>query len=117
MSIGREPALILIGVLGPLAAFGVSFLDGLGVPMQTAIIAVCVAVAGILTAVVVGGDKLAPAILGLAQAVATFALAYGFALTPEQQAGWLTIVGIFVAAFVRTQVVAPVDDLGSRHAR
>jgi hypothetical protein len=107
-SAGREPALILIGVIGPLVALLVSFIPGMSPELQTGIIAAAVAIAGILTALLVGGDKLAPAIIGLAQAVVTVGLAAGLDLSPEQQAGWLTIVGLLAAGFVRTQVVAPV---------
>ena len=107
MSLGREPALALIAIVGPLVALLVSFADALGPTLQTAIIAVAVAAAGIVTALLVKGDKLAPAILGFAQALVTFGLAWGFALSADQQAGILTVVGLFVAAFVRTQVIAP----------
>jgi uncharacterized membrane protein HdeD (DUF308 family) len=111
-SAAREPALILIGVIGPAVALLVSFIPALTPELQTGLIAAAVAIAGILTALLVGGDRLAPAILGLAQAVVTIGLAAGLDLSPEQQAGWLTIVGILVAAFVRTQVNAPVVRAG-----
>jgi hypothetical protein len=107
-NLGREPALILIGGVGPVVALIVSFIPGMNPVLQSALIGVAVAAAGIATAVVVGGDKLAPAILGLAQAVVTWGLAAGFDLSPEQQAGFLTVVGLFVAAFVRGVVTAPV---------
>lgn len=115
MDIRREPALILIGVVGPLVSLIVSFVPGMNPVLQSALIGLAVAVAGVVTAVMVGGDKLAPAILGVAQAVVTWGLAAGFDLTAEQQAGFLTVVGIFVAAFVRTQVTAPVPMLVGKH--
>lgn len=111
-SLSREPALILMGVVGPAVALVVSFVDGMSPALQTGVNAVAVAAAGVATAVIVKGDKLAPALLGLAQALVTLALGAGWNLTPDQQAGWITVVGIVVAAFVRTQVTAPVDALG-----
>jgi hypothetical protein len=118
LSFSREPALTLIAVVGPAVALLVSYFgDSLGADVQTAINAVAVAAAGILTAVFVhGGDKLAPALLGLAQAVVTLGLAAGWDMTPEQQAGFLTVAGILIGAFVRTQVDAPVDALGQKRA-
>ena len=115
-SAAREPALIIIGVVGPAVALLVSFIPALTPELQTGLIAAAVAIAGILTAAIVGGDKLAPAILGLAQAVVTIGLAAGLDLSPEQQAGWMTVVSLLVAGFVRTQVEAPVDPLGARRA-
>ena len=114
-SFGREPALILIGVAGPLVALVVSFIPGMNPDLQAALVGLAVAVAGVVTAFIVGGDKLAPAIMGVAQAVVSWALAAGYDLTAEQQAGFLAVTGIFVAAFIRTQVDAPVSLDAGRH--
>lgn len=118
LSFGREPALALIAVIGPAVALLVSYFgDTLGVDVQTAINALAVAAVGVITSVFVhGGDKLAPALLGIAQAVVTLGLAAGWDMTPDQQAGFLTVAGILIGAFVRTQVDAPIDELGQRRA-
>lgn len=107
-SLGREPALILIGVIAPAATLIVSMIPGLSLPWATGINAAAVALAGAATAWIVRSDRLAPALLGLAQAVITVGLAAGLHLSAAQQAGALAVVGIVVAAFVRSQVAAPV---------
>jgi hypothetical protein len=111
VSLGREPALGLLAVVGPLVALLVSFADQLGLPLQTAIIAVAVAVAGVVTSLLVRDEKLVPTLLGLSQALVTLGMAWGFALTADQQAGILTVVGLLVAAYARTQVLAPVSSV------
>lgn len=118
LSFSREPALALIAVIGPAVSLAVSYLGaGLGTPVQTAINALAVTAAGVITAVFVhGGDKLAPALLGVAQGVVTLGLAAGWDLTPEQQAGFLTVAGVLIGAFVRTQVDAPIDENGQERA-
>ena len=106
--IGREPALAVIGVLGPTVAAVVMLIPDLTWEWQTAIQGLTYALAGLLTALVVHGDRLAPALLGLAQAVLSVVLAAGVALTDGQQTAIMTAVSIVVAAFVRQQVSAPV---------
>lgn len=117
--LSREPALLLIGVLAPLIQLILSF-TSLDQPLVTGLNAVAVAAAGILTAAFLRRDQLAPAVLGLGQAVVVLALGFGLAATADQQAMFMTVVGLLVAAFVRTQVAAaapvslPVDDPGKR---
>ena len=45
-----------------------------------------------------------PALTGLGQAVLVLVLGFGLAVSPDQQALYMTVVGLVVAAFVRTQV-------------
>lgn len=103
MRIAREPALLLIGVIAPLAQLILSF-----TPWDPSVItglnAVAVAVAGLLTALFLRRDELVPALTGLGQAVLVLVLGFGLAVSPEQQVLYMTVVGLVVAAFVRTQV-------------
>jgi hypothetical protein len=117
---GREPALLLIAVIAPGVSLLLSFFTGLSGEVVSGLNALAVATAGILTGLWIKSDRLAPAVLGAAQALLTLALAFGWDLTPEQQTGWLSFVSIAVAAFLRTQITAPVTntpDAGRRPAR
>jgi hypothetical protein len=105
--LGREPALALIGVAAPLLALLISHAGGLSPAWHTALEALIYAAAGLATAIVVRGDRLAPAILGLGQALLAVALSLGVDLDITQQTAIMTAVSIVVAAFVRTQVDAP----------
>lgn len=106
-TLGREPALVVIGVLGPLAAVLVSLAPGLSPGWQVGITTAVYAAAGVVTALIVASDKLAPALLGFGQALLNLALAAGAPLTDPQQTAIMTAVSLVIAAFVRTQVVAP----------
>lgn len=104
---GREPALILALVAAAVALFSATVFD-LSIEQQGVLNAVAVAVIGLATAFAVARDKLAPAILGLVQAVLALALAFGLAISPETQGAAMAFVAALVGAFVRTQVAAPV---------
>lgn len=103
MRLSREPALLLIGVIAPLAQLLLSF-----APWQAGVVtglnATAVAAAGVLTAVFLRRDQLVPALTGAGQAVIVLVLGLGLAVSPDQQALFMTVVGLVVAAFVRTQV-------------
>jgi len=116
LRLSREPALIIVGGIGPGVALLVSFFATLPDPVETGINAVAVAVAGLLTAVIVADEKAVPAFMGFVQALIVLGLALGLHLDSTQQAGIMTVVGIMLAAFVRTQVSAPVDARGARRA-
>jgi len=63
----------------------------------------------------VHSERLAPAILGLAQGILALGLQLGWHLTAEQQGAAMAFVGVVVAAYVRTQVVAPVPAEPAEH--
>lgn len=111
----REPALILMAVAAPLVTVIVSLLP-IDVGLATAINAVAVAAAGAGTAWLVRSDQLAPALLGLAQAVLTVALAVGLNLSAAGQTAFLTVIGLLVGAFVRGIVDAPVGPVSTAPA-
>jgi len=107
MRIEREPALAAIGVLAPAIQLTCSFLIE-DAALQCAINAAAALLAGVLVALLVHSERIAPAILGLAQGILALGLQLGWHLTAEQQGAAMAFVGVVVAAYVRTQVVAPV---------
>jgi hypothetical protein len=103
---GREPAVVLAifsALLQALAAFGLN----LSPELQGAATAVIAAVFGAWTAFSVAQDKVLPALLGLAQAGFALLLSLGLDVPTTTQVAVSTLVTAVVAAFVRTQVVAP----------
>lgn len=110
LSPGREPALLLIALIGPGVAMLLTFATSLSSDAVSALNAVAVAAAGALTSAWIRSDRLAPAVMGLAQALLVLALAFGWQLSPQQQSAWLTFVGIAVAAYLRTQITAPITN-------
>jgi len=110
-TLGREPALAIIGVVGPLAALLVSLAPGLSTGWQAGITSTMYAAAGVATALVVASDKLAPALLGFGQALVNLALTAGAQLDEGQQTAIMTALSLLVAAFVRTQVTAPLPPI------
>lgn len=104
---GREPALVLAFVAVLIQGVSV-FLFNLSDGQQGVLNAFAVALVGLATAVKVKTDKLAPAILGFAQAALATGLAFGWHLAADQQTVIMSFVATAVAMFVRTQVEAPV---------
>lgn len=105
--LGREPSLILGLIAAAIQLLSATVLD-LTVDQQGVLNALAVAVLGFATAAAVSAEKAAPAVLGVVQAVLACALAFGLALSPEVQGSTMAFVSALVAAFVRTQAVAPV---------
>jgi hypothetical protein len=102
----REAALIPTSLLAPFVATVLLFVAGLSPEAQAGWNAVAVAVAGLITAVLVRRDRLAPAILGLAQAVAAILTVYGWGMTAAQSTATMAFLSLLVGAYVRTQVTA-----------
>lgn len=103
----REPALILALVASAIQMVS-AFLFHLTVDQQATLNAVAIAAAGLVTAIMVKSDQLAPVILGLLQAALAVGLAFGLYLSPENQSVIMTFAAAVVAMFVRQIVVAPV---------
>lgn len=103
----REPALTATSLLAPLAGMLLLFATDMSPEAQAAWNAVAVTVAGLITAVIATREKLAPAILGLAQAVISLLTVYGFGMSAEQSTGVMAFLALLVGAYVRTQVSAP----------
>jgi hypothetical protein len=103
----REPALIL-GLIAAIVQVASAFVFHLTIDEQGTLNAVAVAVAGLLTALAVKSEQLAPLILGLVQAVIAVGLAFGLVLSPDNQSVIMSLAAAVVAMFVRSVVVAPV---------
>jgi hypothetical protein len=103
----REPALIL-GLVAAVIQMVSAFVFPLTVEQQGVLNAVAVAVVGLITAIIVRAEQLAPAILGLVQSVIAVGLAFGLHLTPENQSVIMTFAAAVVAMFTRQVVTAPV---------
>ncbi len=109
----REPALWL-GMVAAAVQMVSSFFVPLTVEQQALVNALAVAVAGVVTQLVVRKEGQAAAVVGFAQAVIALALGFGWGASPEQQAAVMAIVTAAAAMWTRTQVTAPVDEQGHR---
>lgn len=110
---GREPALwlaLISAIVMSSTAFGLE-LTG---EMQGTINAASAALFGLLTAYFVARDGLQAAILGLAKAVLSLAMAFGLHWTPDRQSAAMVLVTTIVAMFVRSSATAPVDEAGKQ---
>jgi hypothetical protein len=106
--LNREPALLLIGFLAPVIQLLTLILGNFTVDQQGAVNAAAAALASVATALVVRAEGLSAVFAGAAQAVIACAISFGANLSPEIQTSIMTISGLAVAAYVRTQVTAPV---------
>lgn len=107
MNIGREPILTAVGLLAPAVELLVAFFVH-DPAVQTATNVLATALAGVVSALLLKSEKLAPAILGFAQAFLAWGLTLGWDVSAAQQAAVMAFVGVVVAAYIRTQVVAKV---------
>jgi hypothetical protein len=108
---GREPA-VLLALFAALVQGISGFFFHLTDDQQGVLNAVAVAVIGLVTALAVKGDALLPGILGFVKAVLALGLAFGLHMTSANQSVIMVLVTAIVAAFVRTQVTAPVSVAG-----
>ncbi len=115
MRLSRDPALWL-GLIAAVIQLTAAFIFPLTVEQQAVLNALAVAVAGVVTAVVVRRDGQAAAIVGFAQAAIAVGLGFGLEISTEGQAAIMAAVSTAAAMFVRTQVVAPVSPEGVRQA-
>lgn len=109
----RDPALWLFLINTAIRIAAAFWLDTSD-ETQALLNAICTAVAGLIIAFMVRRDGQVAAILGLAQAVLALALGLGLDLSAETQALIMSFVGALAAAFIRTQVLAPVNPTGDR---
>lgn len=103
---GREPA-VWLALIGALVSALSAFWLHLSVEQQGAVGAAAALVVGLVTAVMTG-DGIVAAVLGLAKALFLVMVSFGMHLSPDRQAVLYTLLAAALAAFVRTQVVAPV---------
>lgn len=112
MRLSRDPALWL-GLVAAVVQLVAAFIFPLSIEQQAVLNALAVAVAGLATAVLVRRDGQAAAIVGLAQAAIAVGLGFGLDISTEGQAAIMAAVSTAAAMFVRTQVVAKVDAVGT----
>lgn len=110
--LGREPALWLSLAAATIQVVS-TFVTDLTPEQQGLLNAAVVAVIGVLTAWSVDEERLAPAILGLVQALLSVTIAFGLQLDAGHQSVVMAAAAAVVGAFVRTQVTV---DAAGRHA-
>lgn len=99
---GREPA-VYIAVLEAALAFLVTFgLDGLSAEQSTNILAVAVALGGVLAAWTTK-DKLLATLGGLGRAVLVLGTSYGLNLSQEQVGLAVVVISAVAGVWLRTQ--------------
>jgi hypothetical protein len=111
--LSRDPALYLFAIATGVRLFS-AFVLNVDEDVQTAINVVATAVASAIVAVVVKRDGQVPAVLGAVQALLALTLGLGLDVSAENQALIMSFVGALAAAFIRTQVVAPVTADGDK---
>lgn len=105
--LSREPA-VLLALFASLVSLLAMFIFHWTDEQQSLLNAAAIALAGFITAWLVKTDPIAPAALGLVQAVLAVAVGFGLHLAPAGQTVLLTLTSTLIAAFVRSQVEAPI---------
>jgi nicotinamide riboside transporter PnuC len=108
MNINREPAVLYMSLVAPLAQLVLILWPALPPGAQSILTGVVPALMGVVIAVLVRAEKLLPLIIGLAQAALTAALAFGLHLTVDQQSAILGFVSLAAGVVIRDRVEAPV---------
>jgi hypothetical protein len=111
--LSREPALWLT-LFATAVRLGAAFLFQISDGQQAVLNAAATAIAALIVAVIVRRDGQVAAILGVAQALLALAIGFGLDVSAENQAVIMSFVGAIAAAFIRSQVVAPVSAAGAR---
>ena len=107
MKLSRDPAFyvtLAATVIRLLAAFVID----LSADQQTWLNAACAAIGGVVVAFWVQREGQVAALTGLVTALLAVAVGFGADISAEGQAAIMSFVGVAAAAFIRTQVVAPV---------
>jgi hypothetical protein len=102
---GREPAVWLALVGAIISAIG-AFVVHLSPEVQGGLNAVVALLVGVLTAVVTR-DGVSAAVLGLIKGLFMLMIAFGLLVSADDQAVIYALAAAVLAAFVRTQAVAP----------
>jgi hypothetical protein len=108
LRLSREPALYLT-LVATAVRLGAAFLFHITDGQQAVLNAAATAIAALIVAVVVRRDGQVAAILGVAQALLALAIGFGLDVSGENQAVIMSFIGAVAAAFIRTQVAAPVS--------
>jgi hypothetical protein len=115
LKLSRDPALWLT-LFATAVRLAAAFFTDISDEQQAVLNAAATAIAGLVVAVWVRRDGQVAALLGVAQALLALAIGFGLDLSAEGQAVIMSFVGAIAAAFIRTQVTAPVSPEGARQA-
>jgi len=115
LNLSRDPALWLT-LFATAVRLGAAFIFDLSGDQQAYLNAGATAIASLIVALWVRRDGQVAAILGVAQALLALAIGFGLDVSAEGQAVIMSFVGAVAAAFIRTQVTAPVTPEGARQA-
>lgn len=113
--LSRDPA-IYLSLFATAVRLASAFWFHVSDEQQAVINAVATAAAGLIVAFWVAKDGQVAAVLGVAQALLALAVGFGLNVSAELQATLMSFVGLALAAFVRTQVTAPVSPEGVKQA-
>lgn len=100
----REPAILIMGIVGALIQFISVFVFPLTDEQQGVLNGLVAVLVGAVTAALVSWEKVLPLLVGAVQAVLAVGIAFGLEWTPAQQTTLLALVGAIAAAWTRTQV-------------
>ena len=104
----REPALTATTLVAPAVGLLLLFVADLSAEAQATWNGLAVAVAGLITSVIAVREKLAPTILGFAQAILGLLTVYSFGLDAAQTTGVMAFLALIVGTYVRSIATAPV---------
>lgn len=110
---GREPA-VWLGLVAVAVQFLVAWGVNLSEEQQAGVNAVATLAMGLAVAVTSARDQIVPAASGLLVGVLQLAVSFGLDLSQEKIATAGALLTALLAAWLRTQVTAPVTSDGSR---
>jgi hypothetical protein len=108
VKLSRDPA-FYVTLVATIVRLLAAFVFELSADQQTWLNAGAAAVGGLIVAVWVRRDGQVAALTGLASALLAIAVGFGAHISAEGQAAIMSFVGTAAAAFIRTQVTAPVS--------
>lgn len=108
MKFQREPAILYMSLVAPLAQLILILWPDLPAPTQTILSAAIPAAMGLVVAFLVRAENLVPAAVGFAQAILAVVISYGIPMTNDQQSAVLAFISLAAGIVIRDRVVAPV---------
>jgi hypothetical protein len=105
--LSRDPAFYVM-LAATVIRLVAAFITPISDTQQTLLNAAVAAIGGLVVAVWVKRDGQIAALTGLAAALLALAVGFGANIDAEGQAAIMSFVGVAAAAFIRTQVTAPV---------
>jgi predicted TIM-barrel enzyme len=113
--LSRDPA-FYVALFATVIRLAAAFVVDLSADQQTWLNAGAAAAGGLIVAFWVKHDGQIAALTGFASALLAIAVGFGANISAEGQAAIMSFVGVAAAAFIRTQVTAPVSAEGVRQA-